>query len=366
MGSDARIALEEVSYSYGHGALEKQILFDIGTRIDAGQIIILTGPSGSGKTTLLTLIGALRSAQKGSVKVLGQELLNASEKALIKARRQIGYIFQSHNLLDSLTIHQNVQMALQLCGVKGREARDRIVEVLERVGLAEHEHKFPRELSGGQKQRAGIARALVSRPQIVLADEPTASLDKQSGRDVVELIQDLAREDGSAVILVTHDSRILDVADRVLHLEDGHMKSLSEVVSEGTSRMLNLLEKHDPHSANYLATFSFALARIAYADGEVSESERDEMRRILHDVAKLEAAEVEFIMEMSMMQKRAQSGMDNRIINPAFDNTRAEHFLNSLYAIAQADGIASSEELVEIEAIAAEFGLTEYVNPVPD
>jgi putative ABC transport system ATP-binding protein len=340
MGSDARIALEEVSYSYGHGALEKQILFDIGTRIDAGQIIILTGPSGSGKTTLLTLIGALRSAQKGSVKVLGQELLNASEKALIKARRQIGYIFQSHNLLDSLTIHQNVQMALQLCGVKGREARDRIVEVLERVGLAEHEHKFPRELSGGQKQRAGIARALVSRPQIVLADEPTASLDKQSGRDVVELIQDLAREDGSAVILVTHDSRILDVADRILHLEDGHMKSLSEVVSEGTSRMLNLLEKHDPHSANYLATFSFAL--------------------------KLEAAEVEFIMEMSMMQKRAQSGMDNRIINPAFDNTRAEHFLNSLYAIAQADGIASSEELVEIEAIAAEFGLTEYVNPVPD
>jgi putative ABC transport system ATP-binding protein len=366
MGSDARIALEEVSYSFGHGTLEKQILFDIGTRIDAGQIIILTGPSGSGKTTLLTLIGALRSAQKGSVKVLGQELLNASEKALIKARRQIGYIFQSHNLLDSLTIHQNVQMALQLCGVKGREARDRIVEVLERVGLAEHEHKFPRELSGGQKQRAGIARALVSRPQIVLADEPTASLDKRSGRDVVELIQDLAREDGSAVILVTHDSRILDVADRILHLEDGHMKSLSEVVSEGTSRMLNLLEKHDPHSANYLATFSFALARIAYADGEVSESERDEMRRILHEVAKLEAAEVEFIMEMSMMQRRAQSGMDNRIINPAFDNNRAEHFLNSLYAIAQADGISTSEELVEIEAIAAEFGLTQDANSASD
>jgi len=366
MGSDVRIALEDVSYAFGQGALEKQILFDIGTRIEAGQIVILTGPSGSGKTTLLTLIGALRSAQKGSVKVLGHELLNASEKALIKARRQIGYIFQSHNLLDSLTIHQNVQMALQLCGIKGREAKDRIAEVLERVGLDEHEHKVPRELSGGQKQRAGIARALVSRPQIVLADEPTASLDKRSGRDVVELIQDLAREDGSAVILVTHDSRILDVADRILHLEDGHMKSLSEVVSEGTSRMLNLLEKHDPHSANYLATFAFALARIAYADGEISDSERDEMRRILHEVAKLEAAEVEFIMEMSMMQKRAQAGMDNRILDPAFDDNRAEHFLNSLHAIAQADGIASSEELVEIEAIAAEFGLTEYVSPVPD
>lgn len=358
MDANVRIALEDVSYSFGKGALEKQILFDVGTRIEGGEIIILTGPSGSGKTTLLTLIGALRSAQKGSVEVLGQELLNAKEKALIKVRRQIGYIFQSHNLLDSLTIHQNVQMALQLGGVKRRDGKDRIATVLQRVGLAEHEHKYPRELSGGQKQRAGIARALVNRPQVVLADEPTASLDGASGRDVVELIQDLAREDGSAVILVTHDNRILDVADRILHLEDGHMKSLSEAVSEGASRMLNLLEKHDPHAANYLATFSFALARIAYADGQVSDSERDEMRRILHEVAKLEPAEVDFIMELSMMQKRAKAGIDNRIKNPAFDDDRAEHFLNSLRAIAHADGTASSEELVEIESIAAEFGLT--------
>ncbi|MEN8261698.1 MAG: ATP-binding cassette domain-containing protein [Pseudomonadota bacterium] len=366
MESTARIALEDVSYAYGKGALEKQILFDIGTRIEGGEIIILTGPSGSGKTTLLTLIGALRSAQKGSVKVLGQELLKASEKSLIKVRRQIGYIFQSHNLLDSLTIHQNVQMALQLGGIKGREARDRIATVLQRVGLAEHEHKFPGELSGGQKQRAGIARALVNRPQIVLADEPTASLDKQSGRDVVELIQDLAREDGSAVILVTHDNRILDVADRILHLEDGRMKSISEVVSEGASRMLNLLEKHDPQSANYLATFSFALARVAYADSAISDSERDEMRRILHEVAKLEPGEVEFIMELSMMQKRAKSGMDNRLMIPGFGEDRVEHFLSSLHAIAEADGITTSEELEEIEAIAAEFGLTQDQVSEPD
>ncbi len=357
MESAARIALEDVSYSYGKGALKKQILFDIGTRIDGGEIVILTGPSGSGKTTLLTLIGALRSAQKGSVRVLGQELLNAGEKALIGVRRQIGYIFQSHNLLDSLTIHQNVQMALQLGGIKGREARDRIATVLQRVGLAEHEHKFPGELSGGQKQRAGIARALVNRPEIVLADEPTASLDKQSGRDVVRLIEDLAREDGSAVILVTHDNRILDVADRILHLEDGRMKSLSEVVSEGTSRMLNLLEKHDPQSANYLATFSFALARVAFADSEISDNERDEMRRILHEVARLEPAEVEFIMELSMMQRRASSSLENRAMDPALDKDRAEHFLNSLYAIAEADGITTREELEEISAIVAEFGL---------
>ena len=143
------------------------------------------------------------------------------------------------------------------------------------------------------------------------------------------------------------------------------MKSLSEVVSEGTSRMLNLLEKHDPHSANYLATFSFALARVAYADSKVSDSERDEMRRILHEVAKLEPAEVEFIMELSMMQKRAKAGIDNRVMNPALDKDRAEHFLNSLYAIAQADGVTSSEEIVEIEAIAAEFGLASSSNSDP-
>jgi ABC-type lipoprotein export system ATPase subunit len=213
--------------------------------------------------------------------VLGQELLNARERALIKVRRQIGYIFQSHNLLDSLTIKQNVQMALQLSGVTAGEGKDRIATVLQRVGLGEYEDKYPRELSGGQKQRAGIARALVNRPRIVLADEPTASLDKQSGRDVVELIEDLAREDGSAVVLVTHDNRILDVADRILHLEDGHMKSLSEVVSEGTSRMLNLLEKHDPDAANYLATFSFALARIASADGQVTHTARGGNARAL-------------------------------------------------------------------------------------
>jgi putative ABC transport system ATP-binding protein len=359
MSADIRIALEDVSYSYGKGALKKQILFDIGAKIEAGQIVILTGPSGSGKTTLLTLIGALRSAQEGSVKVLGRELLKAKERALIKARREIGYIFQSHNLLDSLTIHQNIQMALQLHGVKGRRSSKRIAEVLERVDLPEHEHKYPRELSGGQKQRAGIARALVTRPQIVLADEPTASLDKHSGRYVVELIEDLAREDGSAVILVTHDNRILDVADRIMHLEDGHMKPLSEVVSEGTSRMLNLLEKHDPESANYLASFSFALARIAYADGKVDDSERDEMRRILHEVARLEQAEVEFIMELSMMLKRTESGLENRLDNPALNEDRAEHFLDSLFAIARADGKVSSEELMEIESIASEFGITQ-------
>jgi len=357
VAGEAPIALQDVSYTYGKGVRQKQILFDISTSVQAGEIIILTGPSGSGKTTLLTLMGALRSAQQGSVKVLGQELKNAREKTQLQVRRQIGYIFQAHNLLDSLTISQNVRMALQLGRTKRSESKQRITEVLERVGLGAHIDKYPGELSGGQKQRAGIARALVNRPRVILADEPTASLDKQSGRDVVELIQELAREDGAAVVLVTHDNRILDVADRILHLEDGRMRSLTEAVSEGTSRMLNLLEKHDPNAASYLATFAFALARVAYADNEVSEEERAEMRRILHDVAHLQDGEVDFIMDISMMQKRAQAEMSGQNLKGGLDIDRKQLLIDSLYAIAQADGHVGDEELVEIRAISAEFGL---------
>ena len=356
MSDTPPISLSDVSYFFGKGALKKQILFDVGTDVSAGEIIILTGPSGSGKTTLLTLVGALRSAQEGSVKVLGQELNNAKERALIKIRRQIGYIFQSHNLLDSLTISQNVQMAMRFNKAKGGNNSKQIQDVLERVGLGEHINKYPSALSGGQKQRAGIARALVNKPSIVLADEPTASLDKQSGRDVVDLIQELAREDGTAVVLVTHDNRILDVADRILHLEDGHMKSLTEAVSEDTSRMLNLLSKHDPSSASYLASFAFALARVAFADNEVTEDERIAMQRILRDVAHLEPAEVNFIMELSMMQRLAQSQMADRA-GDGLGVDRTKHFVESLYEIARADGTVSPEEISEIRAITAEFGI---------
>jgi putative ABC transport system ATP-binding protein len=355
----SRISLDSVSYFYGKGALEKQILHDVNAEIVAGEIVILTGPSGSGKTTLLTLMGALRSAQSGSVKVLGQELNNAKEKSLIQVRRKIGYIFQTHNLMDSLTVSQNVRMAMQLQPGKSGDSKNSIKTVLDRVGLGDHINKFPDELSGGQKQRAGIARALVNRPKIILADEPTASLDKKSGRDVVELIQDIAREEGAAVVLVTHDNRILDVADRVLHLEDGYIKSLTQAVSEDTSRMLNLLEKHDPSSASYLASFSFALARVAYADNEVTESERVAMREILHEVANLDPAEAEFIMELSMMQKRALSEASSKADDGGLRSIRSKHFIDSLYAIASADGHVSPEELDEINAIALEFGLEE-------
>ncbi len=238
---EAPIVVEGLSHHYGSGELRKQILFDISTEIAAGEIVIVTGPSGSGKTTLLTLVGALRSAQEGSLRVLGEELRGATPALLESVRKRIGYIFQSHNLIEALSSRQNVEMALRLHGGAPGEIRDRAVAMLEFVGLGERLDHHPSQLSGGQRQRVAIARALAAEPKIVLADEPTASLDKQSGRDVVDHIQMLAREQGVPVLLVTHDNRILDVADRIVHLEDGHLSSFKEAVLASNSRMMALL-----------------------------------------------------------------------------------------------------------------------------
>jgi putative ABC transport system ATP-binding protein len=221
---DPMIAIDKVNHYFGKGHLRKQILFEVTANIYPGEIVIMTGPSGSGKTTLLTLIGALRSTQEGSLRVLGQELQDAASGQRVVVRQQVGYIFQAHNLLHSLTARQNVQMSMDLHpDVPGPIAHKRTVDILEAVGLGEHIHKYPHELSGGQKQRVAIARALVSQPKIVLADEPTAALDKQSGRDVVEVMQHLAKEQGCTILMVTHDNRILDIADRTLHMEDGQL-----------------------------------------------------------------------------------------------------------------------------------------------
>jgi putative ABC transport system ATP-binding protein len=227
MSSHPIIAIDRVNHYFGSGRLRKQILFEVTTEIQPGEVVIMTGPSGSGKTTLLTLIGALRSTQEGSMRVLGEELREAPQKKLVDLRRNIGYIFQSHNLLNSLTACQNVQMSVELHDhLSGQQKRRRAEEMLEAVGLADWINYYPHELSGGQKQRVAIARALVSQPKIVLADEPTAALDKKSGRDVVDIMQKLAKQQGAAILLVTHDNRILDVADRLIHMEDGHLSLL--------------------------------------------------------------------------------------------------------------------------------------------
>ncbi len=218
------ISIQNLEHYFGRGQLRKQVLFDINLEIHAGEIIIMTGPSGSGKTTLLTLIGGLRSAQFGSLKVLEQELCSASAAQLTLARRRNGYIFQAHNLHGSLTALQNVKMGLELHkDFTPEQMLTRSIAILEQVGLGERRNYYPDDLSGGQKQRVAIARALVANPKIVLADEPTAALDKKSGRDVVDLMQRLAKEHGCTILLVTHDNRILDIANRIIYMEDGRL-----------------------------------------------------------------------------------------------------------------------------------------------
>ncbi|KAI9134310.1 DevA family ABC transporter ATP-binding protein [Acaryochloris sp. CCMEE 5410] len=218
------VSIRHLNHAFGKGQLRKPVLKDISLDLNPGEIVILMGPSGSGKTTLLTLIGALRSQQEGSLKFLNQELLGAPKKKLVKLRQQIGFIFQSHNLLDCLTAQENVRMSLKLHTHLTLEERTRrAIAILESVGLGEHIHYYPANLSGGQKQRVAIARALVSYPKLVLADEPTAALDSKTGRDAVEIMRKLAQEEGCTVMLVTHDNRILDMADRILQMEDGQL-----------------------------------------------------------------------------------------------------------------------------------------------
>ena len=236
------IQVSGLSHTFGKGALKKQVLFDITTEIPEGEIVIVTGPSGSGKTTMLTLLGALRSAQEGDIQVLGEELCGAKPRVLEKVRKQIGFIFQQHNLLGALTAVQNVELGLRVTGRFSRsELRRRSKEMLEAVGLGDRLNYKPGQLSGGQRQRVAIARALVSEPAMLLADEPTASLDKQSGRDVVERMKALAKEKGTTILLVTHDNRILDIADRIVHLEDGKLSTFTDAVIADNRRMMQTL-----------------------------------------------------------------------------------------------------------------------------
>ena len=218
------VAIVGLSYAFGTGDLARPVLRDIDLRVGQGEIVLLTGPSGSGKTTLLTLIGALRAMQTGSCQVLGQELAGAREADRVRLRRRIGFIFQSHNLLGFLTARQNVAMALELHpGLSERDRLDRAGRMLTAVGLGDRGGDRPDRLSGGQRQRVAVARALAGDPGLILADEPTAALDRQSGGEVVRLLRDLARGRGVPILLVTHDPRILDVADRIVSMEDGRI-----------------------------------------------------------------------------------------------------------------------------------------------
>ena len=220
------VVVDNLSHAFGQGEMRRAVLQNISFSIEPGEVVLLTGPSGCGKTTLLTLIGALRTVQQGEVSVLGESLHGAGRRRRQQVRRCIGMIFQGHNLLRCLTAEQNVQMGADLLpDLSYRARRDEARQWLRAVGLEDHMAKVPHDLSGGQKQRVAIARALAANPRLLLADEPTAALDSRTGREVVELLRRLAREQSCAVLMVTHDPRIVDVADRLLQMEDGRLKN---------------------------------------------------------------------------------------------------------------------------------------------
>ncbi|WP_407682280.1 ABC transporter ATP-binding protein [Pseudocalidococcus azoricus] len=212
----------EMTYYAGHQATP--VLKGIDLDVKAGDIELLMGPSGSGKTTLLSIMAGILTPTAGHVRLFGQDITSLPKRQLAQFRLQnIGFIFQGFNLFPALTAAENIGVALQLKGVPSKQAKTQVMELLERVGLAERADHLPEDLSGGQKQRVAIARALAGHPKLILADEPTAALDSQSGRRVIEILGQLAKQDGCTVVMVTHDPRIVDIADRVVYVEDGQI-----------------------------------------------------------------------------------------------------------------------------------------------
>ena len=235
------VRAEGVNFFYGEGDSRNQVLFDNRIDIRPGQLVVMTGPSGSGKTTFLTLIGGLRSLQQGRIEVLGHDLSGLGGGELVRVRRNIGFIFQMHNLFESLTAYENVKMAVQLAGKRSSGVvRERIVGMLERLGLGHRVDHKPHALSGGQRQRVAIARALANYPRLVLADEPTAALDKDSTHNVVRLFKELTVEHGTAILMVTHDHRIIELADRLVHMVDGRI--VSDIVLNDQLRICEFLK----------------------------------------------------------------------------------------------------------------------------
>ena len=299
--SEPVVRIEGLNHYYGEGEARNQVLFDNRIEIPAGQLVVMTGPSGAGKTTLLTLIGALRSVQEGRIEVLGRDLSRLGGGELVGIRRDIGFIFQMHNLFDALSAFENVKMAAQLGDTPPAEMRRRGTGILERLGLGHRIDYKPRFLSGGERQRVAIGRALVNHPRLVLADEPTAALDKDSTVNVINLLKQTTIEHGSAVMMVTHDHRIIDCADRLVHMVDGRI--MSDVVLHDALRICEFLRPIDlfktltPRQltdvAEEMTKRHFSAGEIIIREGEpgeefflISEGEVDVIRAE-HEVARL-------------------------------------------------------------------------------
>jgi putative ABC transport system ATP-binding protein len=225
----AAIEIRNLTKSYGQGESAVHALRGVDLDVMPGEILVLMGPSGSGKTTLVSIMGCILRATSGSVRVNGRETAGLRESELPELRlKNFGFIFQGFNLFPALSAQENVEVALSLHGISGGGARRRSQELLEMVGLGEKLRTKPADLSGGQKQRVAIARALAGDAPIILADEPTAALDSTSGKIVLQLLAKLARERNRAVVIVTHDPRVDDYADRVVHIADGQVESMAD------------------------------------------------------------------------------------------------------------------------------------------
>jgi putative ABC transport system ATP-binding protein len=244
---DPLLCVTGLAKTFGQGALAVTAVGGVDLDVHPGEVVLIMGPSGSGKTTLLLMLGAMLRPTAGVIEVGGLDLARAPERRLpgLRARR-FGFIFQDFNLLSALTVAENVELACNLAGVTGRPARQRARALLERVGLGQRLGFRPEQLSGGEKQRVAIARALANNPPVILADEPTANLDSAIGRDVARLLRQLATEDDRAVVIVSHDARLEEIADRVLWLEDGTFRELATMATDPVCGMT--VAQHDrPH-----------------------------------------------------------------------------------------------------------------------
>ena len=242
------LSVRQLTKTYGSGDLAVDAVRAVDLDVEAGEVVLVMGPSGSGKTTLLLMLGAMLRPSSGSVRVDGTDLATAPERDLPPLRaRRFGFVFQDFNLLSALSALENVEVACNLAGVTGRAARDRAVELLTRFGLEKRLRFRPDQLSGGEKQRVAIARALANDATVILADEPTANLDSGHGREIARVLRELATDDGRSVVIVSHDQRLKEIADRVLWLEDGRFRELAGMAIDPVCGMA--VESGDGHHA---------------------------------------------------------------------------------------------------------------------
>jgi putative ABC transport system ATP-binding protein len=234
------IEAASVSKRFGDGATSVQALRDVNLSLGGGELTVLMGPSGSGKTTLLSILGCMLAPTTGTVRICGTSTSRARPEELARIRRQhIGFVFQSYHLFSTLTVAENVLLALDVRGERGAKAVAKTREVVASVGLGSKMSAFPRQLSGGEQQRVAIARAIVAEPSAILADEPTASLDSANGHTTMTILSTIAKEGGRAVLVVTHDARLFEFADRIVHIEDGALMRQELTDTSSTARALH-------------------------------------------------------------------------------------------------------------------------------